>query len=904
MTELAPIRESHFRENCLAWTALCHFLPSNLVHELSRVLVDVVSSGQMGIEQLFDQEAIGSDQGLGSWALRPLEANTPLAQYLQRRIRSFSWASDSEVGYDTKGTDAAEAISPSDVEDSVRFGQADFGFTDQFLDKMKLPQSSIRSFVAAFKVLRSSHALPGLESVKSVVAGSCAEISMPLSAVVMKHLGDLCADADEWEKAHLFYHHAITAVSELNAPAWSEFSGLFKSIALQSSAAALRTTKGAGFASAFLSTHLETSPLVEKPLFQLNASHDALVAASISSEKFIFSPDQRASILLAPLLLKSHNLASALESSTEENFTEAHRYFWQILRRQIALGSASDSRITKAFYARSLFRDLEKSIDRDNKTQSFSIAARLILESGQAILAQKLIWTEKFAQTYLSDEAINGVIVHAGKNEGSKNERRNVAIELFGGWTKVLAPNQAELAVRMQGYLAKTAREDTSNVFGQENAGQRSLELLDQIADARPEFRSRMASTVADVVVTTTLKHVYWTVFAEAFKVANAYLDVFSPKDLAKVITAVLSFLDNLDPAKGIWTIVQPSLDLLSSTESKRLSDKDPELGRRIFSTVLRFGLNQETEHARLLFYLQDFDVTSVDNEPMLGQLNEIVDDVRRKAGVINASYAVENIRALLVASTITRKDGVKDAVDALIRIMGSATAKRPSISFPFAYAALLLLAAQQSKIAKDISVDIEEFRSWLKPILDLLPIVWMKSKEDPLIFAAFSLPPATKPNSVIIHNWAYASINFAISMGELPSILSVLESAAEVSVLRDSVFMARATRLAASDWEKFDSTTIQSEDRKTFYSALGQRLAQVRKIPKEARTDIIRSLLDQCFRQGPHGLDLAVFLTAIEIGIGNFEMNLDYRNYMKRLDNDRDLRLAIAPILRDVAKD
>jgi hypothetical protein len=224
------------------------------------------------------------------------------------------------------------------------------------------------------------------------------------------------------------------------------------------------------------------------------------------------------------------------------------------------------------------------------------------------------------------------------------------------------------------------------------------------------------------------------------------------------------------------------------------------------------------------------------------------------------------------------------------------------SISFAYAYEALLLLAAKQAKIAKDISIDVDEFRSWLKPILDLLPPLWMKSKEDPLIFATFSLPPATKPSSVIIHNWAYASINFALSMGELPSMLLVLESAAEVPALRDSILMARATRLAASDWEKFDATTIRSEDRKTFYAALGQRLVQLRKISDQARGNLLEALLDQCFRQGPHGLDLAVFLTAIEMGILKFEARPDYQNYMKRLDNDRDLRLAIAPILHDVA--
>jgi hypothetical protein len=275
----------------------------------------------------------------------------------------------------------------------------------------------------------------------------------------------------------------------------------------------------------------------------LNTSHDALVVASLASEKFAFGPDRRASILLAPLLLKAHDLASAHEASAEEDFSEAHRYFWRILRRQIALGSASDSRITKAFYARSLFKDLEKSIDRDNKPDSFWMAVRLMLESGQVKLAKQLVWSERFVRSYLADETIYSIVAHADKNEGAKNERRKVLIELFGGWTKCLAPIQVEFSKRMQAYLADTVKNDTSNSFGQENAGQRCLELLNQLAEARPEFRSSMTKTVANVTVATMSKNSFWTVHAEALKLASAYLDAFSSEELIEVITAVLAFL-------------------------------------------------------------------------------------------------------------------------------------------------------------------------------------------------------------------------------------------------------------------------------------------------------------------------------------------------------------------------
>ena len=38
MPELMPHRVQHFKANCLAWAALYHFLPANLLRELSYVL--------------------------------------------------------------------------------------------------------------------------------------------------------------------------------------------------------------------------------------------------------------------------------------------------------------------------------------------------------------------------------------------------------------------------------------------------------------------------------------------------------------------------------------------------------------------------------------------------------------------------------------------------------------------------------------------------------------------------------------------------------------------------------------------------------------------------------------------------------------------------------------------------
>jgi hypothetical protein len=58
---------------------------------------------------------------------------------------------------------------------------------------------------------------------------------------------------------------------------------------------------------------------------------------------------------------------------------------------------------------------------------------------------------------------------------------------------------------------------------------------------------------------------------------------------------------------------------------------------------------------------------------------------------------------------------------------------------------------------------------------------------------------------------------------------------------------------------------------------------------------------LDQCLRHGPRGLDAAVFLLAQQLDLTISEGNAEYSNYAKRLDNSRDLRVALAPILAEL---
>ena len=170
------------------------------------------------------------------------------------------------------------------------------------------------------------------------------------------------------------------------------------------------------------------------------------------------------------------------------------------------------------------------------------------------------------------------------------------------------------------------------------------------------------------------------------------------------------------------------------------------------------------------------------------------------------------------------------------------------------------------------------------------------------MMFAQFSLPPATKPNSVIVHNWAFASISLSKALRREEEVLQVLQVAAEQPLLKESIGKARAMRLAAADFEEIDEHAILAESHGAFYAALGQRLVRVRSLANREAT--LRALVHQSLRYGPNGLDSAVFLLAAELGVGaRSEYEPDVSHYERRLENDRQLRLSLHPLLSALTK-
>jgi hypothetical protein len=465
-----------------------------------------------------------------------------------------------------------------------------------------------------------------------------------------------------------------------------------------------------------------------------------------------------------------------------------------------------------------------------------------------------------------------------------------------------ISPDRIGAAKSLLLFITGAAKKWPASFFGVKNVGGRGLEILGSLAQSRPEFRQLAASEVITVVVMKLGEQGFWAGSSEALKTASHYLDALNREDLKRLLQAVLSMLEGMDPAKEFWPIIQPAIDILISDQSRELSNADLAFKDRVVSTVLRFGIQQKTEHARLLFYLHDFDLPTITSQDTWRGLKDVVLDVREHAGQINASNAMQNINALLLAPKITGPDGITSALDALIRILRSVTDGRPSMSFAHAYDAFRLLADRRQQISTEAGLDAGEFRSRLVQFLPLIKSAWKQSEKLPSVFASFSIPQSTKPNTIIVHNWAFASLAFANSLDDRPSMLAALEEAAKVPSLQDGIALARATRLAAGDKDPLDADQIRSEKRDAFYRALGTRLVVLQSVEAGLRGNLVRALLDQCLKLGPRGIDAAVFLFESESGT-NAVSSIDYSDYEKRLEQNRELRIALSPLLVNLLK-
>jgi hypothetical protein len=258
----------------------------------------------------------------------------------------------------------------------------------------------------------------------------------------------------------------------------------------------------------------------------------------------------------------------------------------------------------------------------------------------------------------------------------------------------------------------------------------------------------------------------------------------------------------------------------------------------------------------------------------------------------------IDSIKPLLFAPLISGRKGVEGALESLKRILESATSERQSLGLASAWDVLLILQQLQPKIEEALSGDEEWLRERYRELLALIPGVWHEAVRRPLLFAPFALPPPTKSNPAIVHNWAFASLRFAEALGQIDQVDAALREASASPELAPHIALARATRAVVHAIDPADLEEARTADPEVFYISIGRRLAQMKASPDDP-TEMCKILIEQCLRFGPKDIDAAVLLEAARLGLHDHVRSSGLRDYEKRVEEDRDSSLVLAPILR-----
>jgi hypothetical protein len=893
-------RLAHFKQNYLLWVVVRHFLSADLIEELSVAVVDAASNGSAALEDLFDTRISGGVSALATWVIRPRPVSQPFIGFLQRLIRAIVWQSDETVVPHDHDVKPVEKATMRSLESALELSHADLTTMAHWFTQAEALPEPLRVLVTAVNRLIEVVQPATTAALEPIITDIASRIEAPLSAILVKHLGDLCGGADLWDVAESLYSRAELMLAHPVDPIWREFIRALQPIILQSRASALRITAGPRDSSTLLVDALDSVLLKNNIIGLANATLDIL-SATAESDETRFPKDSRAAVLFAPQLLDAHDNSVALTSWANEEYPDAHRRFWAVLRRQIALGSATYSRYTKAYYGRSLIESLQAKDNKDRVAGDFWLGVRLLIESGVPKIANQTNWTESLVGRHVGIELVTKTIGHTRRAQGSLPERTLVTLTLFKRWLQVLPPGNALVAGAMLRFVAESARDFDWPFFSSRNLSGASFDALKEVGLARPEFRASVADgVIAAIIAKLADKELFAVV--KAFETADAYVDAFDDRGLTLIVTTTLEVLERFDAHGRPWPVIQPALALLSCAAVKSLCDKDLALKAAVTSKLLSVSIETASENTSLMFVLRDLDPALIAAELDLNRLESVVSEIRRRAGEINSSAAVNNIEALLVAPTISRDAGIRDAIGGLLAILQSAARGRPSISFGQAYRPLMMLTEEREKIARDLSIPETEVTIMVEPLLDMLLQVWRKAAEMPLIFSGFAIPVPTAPNSTLVHNFTFASIGLARALGRENLMNDAMDGASRQPTLEMPMAVARAIRITAGDLEIFDLQSIQDEKRDAFYAALGQRLVLLKDLPPNTRTEIIKVLLEQCLRLGPKGVDAGVFTIALELSVFIENGSVELKNYRLRLDNDRELRLSVTPLLARIS--
>ncbi|MDD5305905.1 MAG: hypothetical protein PHU25_01155 [Deltaproteobacteria bacterium] len=902
-TDIVEKPHDSFTMHWMTWLVLRHFLPSRRLRELIHIIVEQTSGGTITLGHLFEEVHSGTSPWNECWMLRPRSVKGRFESYLQRLVQSLVWQNDDTGWAAPVKQDVLSGIDPQVVDAIVRVGSADFGLPPdapyELAHASEKLQDGFKKYLDIFRTAQGNLSSSAPAFFWEAITPLLTSFSMPLYALIIKHIADLCADADAWDKTLIGYEKAVAQFSTWDGgEEWRDAANAWRDIALQSKAAAIDIVDTPTAAAKAINGLLSDKTFDTNPLLAANAGLDAFNASAHPRAEGYKAKDSRVAVLFPPLLHVTHDASAAFGYWLQGKHEDASRRFWALLRRQIALGASTELQNTKKWYARSLLEELSDVVKNEVRPSTFHMAIRLLIESTKSHAVARIPWPEDLIDAYVDIECIEIAKSCACKFGESRIHREMVAVGLFRAWATRINPAHRETILAMWRHVASLARDFDASMESSIDLGRPSLEALREIADKNTNLRGDVASEVAEAVLKKLCTEGTFWGKREALITAQTYVDVFDGTSLGKIVEATLVILASEDPAVDRWPLFRPSLDFLTCELVKRyVSDKE-DLGHRIVEQILRFGNHEENESLHLLFNLNNFK-TSLFQEPSVrSQIQGPLDRIRKQALEINSSNVTANICALLTVPAVSGFDGIDDAFKGLDMVLRSANERVSSIGLTHAYDALLLLVENRAEIEQAVSDHGDWFFTKLDALFRRVLEVWGLATKQPLVFAPFAFPPPTKPSHVIVHNWAYASMRIAEMLGESTSIDEVLARAALNSELRDAIHLAQATRSVARPEEPINLQVIQTDNREAFYLALGRHLARLQKATGDAEIDLCKALVEQCLRFGPKPIDAAVLLAAARLNLHEHVRGLGLSGYTNRMRDDRTLRLALEPIV------
>jgi hypothetical protein len=888
-----------------SWLVLRHLLPARLQRLLLHEVVRIASSGKLSLADLVEEIHISEPIWGECWIVRPLLNKKGYQGALQSWVRSIVWQSDTPHGLEEMDRDKDSGAISGVLLDTVgRLSAVDLRSPETELDYIlknlaKDFQPALRCFLEALRVALKGSTYSNSQGLWLDIARQVETVDLPLRAMMLKHLSDLLAAADEWKHALDGYGEVQVLLGSWMAPKeLVDVASAWKTITMQCHVCARGIGTSQGAEASPLVSALDADALKANPVLAANAGIEAVHAQSVMDTNF---RDRRVSLLSAPLLAYSHDASFALDHWLSGAHQDADREFRSLVKRQIALGAITQLQTTRAWQARSLFDHIAKQLDQQDNEQLFEAAAHLIVEAENPDEVERVKWTPSLVDACVRRDAlVDGLVALAGAHQGSKFKRTAVLVAMFKTWAIQLTPSRPDLASRMWRHIAKTAGEFECRFETANDVGRAALKALQDLGEKRPELRSVVASDVTEAICRRLHDNLLFGQ-AEAANAALPYADALDEDALRRVAQAILRALEAEAPVNNFWPLHRAAIRFLVDTSVRKTLRDDDAFNTRCIEQILRVGFSDESRQSQLLFNLVDFDPKLLEGGTLQARIGQAVESTRKGTQNLNSSDLTTHINALLVVPSIAGHEGLRDALAALIRVVRSAKAGGPrSMNIPYLAQSLLLLTDRLGALRSLLADHQPWFNKTLNTLAEGLAELWILSATNPLLFASMAIPLHTKPNPVLVHNCAFASLRFARAIGQEERIRVALQTASENPALSGSVTLARETDASGTKVisNEKEIEVSPEEDRKTFYDAIGRRLVRLQRLPKEGATALCHQLVENCLRLGPDAADAALLIAAANLGLHDHVRKNGLANYRARVEADRNNRLLLLPIL------